>query len=111
MENVYFDLYNYLGKEIYVTYYIFGKVKSKKFTLLSINEEMSTINVYNKFEKLALTLPFMGITMSIVSIRVDSKKNKAIYFNKYVYNKTLSALYTDKESAELITGRTLKKEI
>lgn len=49
--------------------------------------------------------------MSIVSIRLDSKKSKAIYFNKYIYSKTLSAFYTDKESAELITGRTLKKEI
>lgn len=111
MENVYFDLYNYLGKEIYVTYYIFGKVKSKNFTLLSINKELGTISVYNKFEKLAFTLPFVGISMSIVSIRLDSKKSKAIYFNKYIYSKTLSAFYTDKESAELITGRTLKKEI
>lgn len=111
MENVYFDLYNYLGKEIYVTYYIFGKVKSKKFKLLSINEELGSINVYNEFEKLALTLPFIGITMSIISLRLDSKKSKAIYFNKYVYNKTLGALCTDKESAELIIKRTFRKNL
>ena len=45
MENVYFDLYNYLGKEIYVTYYIFGKVKSKKFTLLSINRRVNFLDL------------------------------------------------------------------
>lgn len=108
MENIYSILNDYIGKEIYITYYIFGSVKSKKFTLLSINENLNSINVYNEFEKLGLILPFIGVVTSIVSIRLDSKKNKPIYFNKYIYNKELSNLYIDRESKEEIT-RTLKK--
>lgn len=109
MENAIYELYNYLGKEIYVTYYIFGYIKSKKLTLTSINEDLGIITVYNKYEKTALYLPFRGISMCILSIRLNSKKEKPIYFNKYIYGKTLDNLVTDEETIKMITKKSPKK--
>ena len=109
MEKAIFELYNYLGKEIYVTYYILGYIKSKKLTLTSINENLGIITVYNKYEKTALCLPFRGISMCILSIRLNSKKEKPIYFNKYIYGKTLDNLSTDEESVKMITNKKVLK--